>query len=202
MENLGTAAKPATRELVTFAQNWNASVFPAAAPANTVLGLLGVCAALTGAKAAVEVGSHNGATGLALFEGMSADSVLTSVEEDPEKLRLARETFAEAGIVASRTRLIAAVPHEVLQRLTDAGYDLFVAGGRPAEHNDMREQAARLLRPGGIAIFLDVEDAADPAKREADQLSVRAFCDEMAADERWLSTLLPVESGVLLAVLR
>ena len=45
----------------------------------SVLRLLSLCAALTDAHAAVEVGSHGGSTGLALFEGMAADGVLTSV---------------------------------------------------------------------------------------------------------------------------
>ena len=50
------------------------------------------------------------------------------------------------------------------------------------------EQSARLLRPGGIAVFLDVADAADPARREPDQLAVRAFTEVMRNDEKWLTT--------------
>jgi predicted O-methyltransferase YrrM len=51
-------------------------------------------------------------------------------------------------------------------------------------------------------VFLNVADAADPAKREPGQLAVRQFTEAMQADERWLTTLLPLSDGVLVAVLR
>ena len=40
----------------------------------------------------------------------------------------------------------------------------------------------------------------DPARREPAQLAVRAFAEAMQADERWLSSLLPLAAGVLVAV--
>ena len=192
------------KDLTTFTDAWNAVRLPAGTTATTVdasvLSLLTLLASMTGARAAVEVGSHDGTTGLALYTGMAADGVLTSVEADPERLRLAKEAFAGADIPHARTRLIAADPNEVLARLTDDGYDLFVSGGRPADHAAFAEQAARLLRPGGVAVFLDLSDAMDPARREPAQLAVRAFAEAMQADERWLSSLLPLAAGVLVAV--
>ena len=126
------------KDLTTFTDAWNAVRLPAGTTATTVdasvLSLLTLLASMTGARAAVEVGSHDGTTGLALYTGMAADGVLTSVEADPERLRLAKEAFAGADIPHARTRLIAADPNEVLARLTDDGYDLFVSGGRPADH--------------------------------------------------------------------
>jgi predicted O-methyltransferase YrrM len=194
------------RDLLAFCENWNTAVMNSdLAPSSvnaSVLRLLSLCAALTDAQAAVEVGSHNGTTGLALFEGMADDAVLTSVEPDPERLRVAKESFVAADIPHSRTRLIAADPHDVLMRLTDGHYDLFVSADKPGDHAAFAEQAARLLRPGGIAVFLNVADAADPAKREPAQLAVRQFTENMQTDEKWLTTLLPLSEGVLLAVLR
>lgn len=194
------------RDLLAFCENWNTAILSGElAPITvnaSVLRLLSLCAALTNAEAAVEVGSHSGTTGLALFEGMADDGVLTSVEPDPERLRVAKESFVAADIPHGRTRLIAADPHDVLMRLTDRHYDLFVSADKPADHAAFAEQAARLLRPGGIAVFLDIADAADPAKREPGQLAVRQFTEAMQADEKWLTTLLPLSDGVLLAVLR
>mgnify|MGYP003587141366 FL=1 len=194
------------KDLSIFSDAWNAAQLPADVTATTVdasvLRLLALFAALVDGRAAVEVGAHDGTTGMALFQGLAADGVLTSVEADPERLRLAKETFAAAGIGHGRTRLIAADPHEVLSRLTDGGYDLFLSSGKPSDHAAFAEQAVRLLRPGGIAIFLDVAEAADPAKREAAQLAVRHFVEHMQAEERWLTTLLPLANGVLVAVLQ
>ncbi len=203
MDATSSAVTP--KDLSAFCENWNTALSGAENTprdiAASVLRLLSLCAALTDAHAAVEVGSHSGATGLALFEGMADDGVLTSVEPDPERLRVAKEAFVAAEIPHARTRLIAADPHEVLSRLTDGHYDLFLSAGKPADHGAFTEQAARLLRPGGIAVFLDVADAADPARREPEQLSVRQFTEAMQSDERWLTTLLPLADGVLVAVL-
>lgn len=194
------------KDLSTYSDAWNAANLPAGVPATTVdasvLSLLALLASMVDAKAAVEVGSHEGASGLALYTGMAAEGVLTSVEADPERLRLAKEAFAGAQIHHARTRLIAADPAEVLSRLTDGGYDLFLSGGRPADHAALAEQAARLLRPGGVAVFLNLADATDPAKREPGQLAVRQFAESMQTDERWLTSLLPLADGVLVAVLQ
>lgn len=204
---VGMDATPSTvtsKDLLAFCESWNTAhldVSPATVNAS-VLRLLSLCAALTDAHAAVEVGSHDGTTGLALFEGMADDGVLTTVEPDPERLRTAKETFAAAEIPHAHTRLIAANPHEVLTRLTDGHYDLFLSAGKPADHGAFAEQAARLLRPGGIAVFLDVADAADPARRDPGQLAVRHFTENMQSEEKWLTTLLPLADGVLVAVLR
>ena len=201
-----TTSSVTPRDLLAFCENWNTAILSGEiAPLTvnaSVLRLLSLFAALTNAQAAVEVGAHSGTTGLALFEGMAQDGVLTSVEPDPERLRIAKESFLAASIPHGRTRLIAADPHEVLSRLTDGHYDLLLSGDRPADHAAFAEEAARLLRPGGIAVFLNVADAADPAKREPGQLAVRQFTEAMQADERWLTTLLPLSDGVLVAVLR
>lgn len=201
-----TSSAVSSKDLLAFCENWNTGILSGDIAPSTVnasvLRLLSLCAALTNAHAAVEVGSHQGTTGLALFEGMADEGVLTSVEPDPERLRLAKEAFVAAGIPHAHTRLIAADPHEVLSRLTDGHYDLFLSADKPVDHAAFSEQAARLLRPGGIAVFLDVADAADPAKREPEQLAVRQFTEAMHTDEKWLTTLLPLADGVLVAVLR
>lgn len=199
-----TPSAPTTKDLSVFCETWNAvhlkgEVGPVPA---SVLRLLTLCGAMTRAQAAVTVGAHAGTTGLALFEGMDDDGVLTCVEADPEKLHIAKEALAEAEIPHARTRLIAADPHEVLGRLTDGHYDLFISADKPADHAAFAEQAARLLRPGGMAVFLNVADAADPAKREPAQMAVRQFTENMQADERWLTTLLPLDDGVMIAVLQ
>lgn len=199
-----TTPATSSKDLSAFCDTWNTVHLTGevgAVPAS-ILRLLTLCAAVTDAHAAVEVGAHAGTTGLALFDGMADDAVLTSVEADPEKLHVAKETLAAAEIPHARTRLIAAEPIEVLGRLTDGHYDLFVSADKPADHAAFAEQAARLLRPGGMALFIDVADAADLSKREPGQLAVRQFTENIQADERWLTTLLPLDNGVLLAVLQ
>src|ERR1700681_2719332 len=81
--------------------------------------LLSLLARLTGAKAVVEVGTGAGVSGLWLLSGMRVDGVLTTIDVDPEHQRIAKQAFAEAGIGASRTRLIGGRAQDVLTRLAD-----------------------------------------------------------------------------------
>jgi predicted O-methyltransferase YrrM len=79
-----------------------------AAPVTPAVGaLLSLLAKLSGGKAVAEVGTGAGVSGLWLLSGMSDDGVLTTIDIEPEYLRLAKEAFTEAGIGQSRTRLIA-----------------------------------------------------------------------------------------------
>jgi predicted O-methyltransferase YrrM len=136
---------------------------------------------------------------------MNAEGVLTSVDVEAEHQRHAREVFAAEGIAPSRTRLITGRALEVLPRLADASYDLVMADGAKDEYPDYVEQAARLLRPGGL---LAVDNAlwhdrlADPAQRDPDTIAIRGAVTALAEDERFLPALLPVGDGLLVAVRR
>ena len=96
---------------------------------------LRVLAAATGARSVVEIGTGAGVSGLYLLGGMAADGVLTTVDIEGENQRAARQAFAEAGIAASRYRLINGSAAEVLPRLREDAYDLVFVdlAGKPRE---------------------------------------------------------------------
>src|SRR6201986_796383 len=68
--------------------------------------LLSLLAKLSGGKAVVEVGSGAGVSGLWLLSGMSDDGVLTTIDNEPEYQRLAKQGFPEAGNRPSRGRAV------------------------------------------------------------------------------------------------
>ena len=68
------------------------------------------------AKQVVEVGTGSGTSGLALFEGMQGQGVLTSIDTESDRQAEARSAFLAAGIPTSRFRLIAGIPLDVLPR--------------------------------------------------------------------------------------
>lgn len=111
--------------------------------------LLCLLAKLSGGKAVAEVGTGAGVSGLWLLSGMRDDGVLTTIDIEPEHLRLARQAFAEAGIGPSRTRLISGRAQEVLTRLADASYDLVFIDADPIDQPDYVAEGVRLLRSGG-----------------------------------------------------
>ncbi len=154
-------------------------------------------AAAVQARAVVEVGTGAGVSGLCLLAGMAADGVLTSIDIDPEYQRVARRTFAEAGVPAGRVRLIMGQALEVLPRLTDGGYDLVFCDATQAEYPRYHELGVRLLRPGGIIAFDNL--LADPERRDADPAALRETALAVRADERLLPVLLPLGGGLLVA---
>jgi len=165
--------------------------------------LLSLLAKLTGGKAVAEVGSGAGVSGLWLLSGMSDDGVLTTIDIEPEYLRLAKQAFSEAGIGPSRTRLISGRAQEVLTRLADESYDLVFIDADPIDQPEYVVEGVRLLRSGGVIVVHRAAlggRAGDPAARDAEVVAVREAARMIAEDERLTPALIPLGDGVLAAV--
>lgn len=165
--------------------------------------LLSLLAKLSGGKAVAEVGSGAGVSGLWLLSGMSDDGVLTTIDIEPEYLRLAKQAFAEAGIGPSRTRLISGRAQEVLTRLADESYDLVFIDADPIDQPNYVVEGVRLLRPGGVIVVHRAAlggRAGDPAARDAEVVAVREAARLIAEDERLTPALIPLGDGLLAAV--
>jgi predicted O-methyltransferase YrrM len=154
------------------------------------------------ARAVAEVGTGAGVSGLWLLRGMTNDGVLTTVDDEAENTRAARQTFAEAGIPTQRTRLITGMPIEVFSRLADTAYDLVFLDGEPREASRYLEESLRLLRPGGLVVIDHVLAEArvpDPAQRDAVTVAMRTLLSDVSENERLRPLLLPVGDGLLVA---
>ncbi|MBA3781452.1 O-methyltransferase [Nocardioides sp. InS609-2] len=159
-------------------------------------------AAVLEARAVVEIGTGTGVSGLWLLRGMRPDGVLTTVDIEAEHQRLAKETFAEAGIPAQRARTISGAALDVLPRLTDGHYDLVFCDGDKREYSAYLKEALRLLRPGGVVAFDNAlwhDRVADPAQRDEETVTIRDLGKEIAEHESLVPVLLPVGDGLLLA---
>jgi predicted O-methyltransferase YrrM len=162
-------------------------------------------AAAINARSVVEIGTGCGTSGIWLLRGMRSDSVLTSVDVEPEHQRLARKAFTEAGFPANRYRLISGKALEVLPRLTDGGYDLVFCDADKQEYPEYVAAALRLLRPSGVMAFdnaLAQGRVADPSRTDPATLAIRELEEQVRQDERLVPVLLPVGDGLLVAVKR
>jgi predicted O-methyltransferase YrrM len=165
--------------------------------------LLSLLARLSGGKAVAEVGTGAGVSGLWLLSGMSDDGVLTTIDIEPEYLRVAKQSFSDAGIGPSRTRLIGGRAQEVLTRLADESYDLVFIDADPIDQPDYVVEGVRLLRSGGVIVVHRAAlggRAGDPAARDAEVTAVREAARLIAEDERLTPALVPLGDGVLAAV--
>ncbi len=157
------------------------------------------------AKAVVEIGTGAGVSGLALFAGMQADGILTSVDVEPGLQQAARRAFVSVGIATQRFRLITGSALSVLPRLSDGAYDLVLVDGDLVEYPEYVEQGVRLLRHGGVLAVhhaLLHDRTADPAQTDEETESVRAALELIRDNEDLVTSLLPVGDGLLVAVKR
>jgi predicted O-methyltransferase YrrM len=154
------------------------------------------------ARAVVEIGTGTGVSGIWLMRGMRSDGVLTTVDIEAEHQRLAKESFAEAGIPPQRARTISGAALDVLPRLTDGHYDLVFCDGDKAEYDAYLTEALRLLRPGGVVAFDNAlwhDRVADPAQRDDETVTIRELGKRVADEDDLVSVLLPVGDGLLVA---
>lgn len=159
-------------------------------------------AGLVQARAVVEIGTGAGVSGLALLSGMAPDGILTSIDLEPEHQAAARQVLGGAGFAARRARLIAGAALTVLPKLSDAAYDLVFVDGDPLEYVEYVDQAARLLRPGGLLVldhaFAD-GGTADPSNEDDQTVIVREALTAVQELEAFTAVLLPVGDGLLVA---
>jgi predicted O-methyltransferase YrrM len=154
------------------------------------------------ARAVVEIGTGTGVSGVWLLRGMRSDGVLTTVDIEAEHQRLAKESFAEAGVPSQRASTISGAALDVLPRLTDGHYDLVFCDGDKAEYDAYLTEALRLLRPGGVVAFDNAlwhDRVADPAQRDDDTVAIRDLGKRVADDDDLVSLMLPVGDGLLVA---
>lgn len=180
--------------------------------ASTRLGLVPVSAGtasvltflaeLVQARAVVEIGTGAGVSGLALLTGMTNDGILTSIDLEAEHQAAARAVFAGAGFALRRARLIAGAALNVLPKLSDGAYDLVFIDGDPLEYVEYVDQAARLLRPGGLLVInhgFAGGGTADPANEDDDTVIIREALTAVKELDAFRSVLLPVGDGLLVA---
>jgi predicted O-methyltransferase YrrM len=166
---------------------------------------LRVLAAATGATNVVEVGTGAGVSGLYLMGGMAEGGQFISIDIEGEHQRAAKDAFTEAGIPATRYRLINGSAPDVLPRMRDETYDLVFVDADKTAYVVYFEQALRMLRPGGVMAFDNAlwhDRVADPTQRDADTNTLRELGKTVREDKRLIPALLPVGDGLLVAAKR
>ncbi|CAB4905252.1 unannotated protein [freshwater metagenome] len=134
---------------------------------------------------------------------MSADGVLTSIDNEAEIQRLARETLTSLGFDHIRARLITGRALDVLPRLTEGAYDLVFIDGDRTEYPAALTLAKRLLRAGGLVAFdnmLTDGSVADPASRNSESVALRDVTHALRDDDHWVPALLTVGAGLLVGI--
>jgi predicted O-methyltransferase YrrM len=156
---------------------------------------------LLNSKSVVEIGTGSGVGGLWIFQGISTDGVLTTIDSEREHSRIARTIFEEADIPSTRYRIITGKLIEVIGKLADNSYEVVII--RPAlDLFEMVQESYRLLKTGGVLVIdqvLNNGKVADPSQRDPESVARRDAIKVIKEDERWSTTVVPVGAGVLVA---
>jgi predicted O-methyltransferase YrrM len=155
------------------------------------------------AQAVVEVGTGSGVGSLWLLDGMLESGTLTSIDDEMEHTQIAKLAFADADIAQGRFRLITNTVVDVISKLTDRAYDLVVLRHNPEDLSFFISEAHRILRSGGALVidnYFGGGKVSDAAQRDPKTVALRDAGKIIKNDsEHWVSSLIPVGDGLLLA---
>jgi predicted O-methyltransferase YrrM len=147
----------------------------------------------------VEVGTGAGVSGLWLLHG-ARRATLTTIDNEPEHLAVARQAFADAGIPPARTRLITGRATDVLPRMNEASYDVVLVDADPEGVIEYVEHGLRLVRPGGTVLVPRVladGAVADPVRRDPVTSAYRSLVQETLASPAVVGALAIGGEGLL-----
>lgn len=160
--------------------------------------------AATGVRRAIEVGTFTGYSALCVALALPADGKLIACDISEEYTTIARRYWAKAGM-ADRIDLRLAPAVETLDRLLEEGqsgsFDFGFIDADKSSYDSYYERVLALLRPGGVLVVDNVlwsGDVADPEKKDADTISIRALNKKIVSDSRVSMSLIPVADGLML----
>ncbi len=164
---------------------------------------MGMMAAMLDARAIVEIGTFTGYSSLAM--ALATVAHVTCVDVSETFTGMARKYWAKAGISDRMTlRLdggVAAIAELIAQGKTST-FDLCFIDADKASYDAYYEGALKLLRKGGLVMIDNVlwgGDVADPDKRDADTVALRALNSKIKADNRVEMVMVPIGDGLTLA---
>jgi predicted O-methyltransferase YrrM len=155
------------------------------------------------AQSVVEVGTGSGVGSLWLLDGMLESGTLTSIDDEMEHTQIAKLAFADADITQGRYRLITNTVVDVISKLTDRAYDLVVLRHNPEDLSYVISEAHRILRSGGALVidnYYGGGKVSDAAQRDPKTVALRDAGKIIRNDsEHWVSSLIPIGDGLLVA---
>lgn len=160
---------------------------------------LAVLAAISKAKNIVEAGTGAGISGLWLLSA-SKDSILTTIDNEPEYQNVARKNFTAAGIPASRIRVITGKAKAVMGNMAESGYDLVFLDIDPLEIEELLPTAVGLIRPGGALVISHAlwrDRVPNPALRDEETAALRSTIRAFSNVDGFVSSISMVGDGLL-----
>ena len=153
------------------------------------------------AKSVVEVGSGTGVSAVYLLRG-SANVVLATIDNEQEHTNATKSTLHDEGIAPNRLRIITGKAGEVLANMADAAYDLVLLDADRETLDAQILESSRMLRPGGVIAITHAlwrDRVPDPAMRDEATQIYRDLIRQLRSSDDFVTSVLPIGDGLLLA---
>lgn len=168
---------------------------------------ISVMAKIVNPKRLLEVGCAIGYSSILLSEGLADGGKITTLECNPDMVRIARENILKAGL-SDRIEVVEADAKEYLSQMDDC-FDYIFLDGPKAHYIYMLDDCVRMLRKGGILVADNVlykgmtADDAHVIRRKITIVKrLRKFIDALMEDTRIETSILPLGDGVTVSVKR
>ena len=181
--------------------------------------LLRMLVQMTASRRVLELGTFTGYSAICLASGLPSDGHLDTLELNDELEDLILEGFERAGL-ADRIELhigdcketlrrfrtgmgLAADPGEMMQEVVadeSRLYDLVYIDANKREYCEYYDLVFDMVRPGGLIladnVIWDGKVCQDPLPQDKQTLGIAAFNDNVSADPRVESVILPLRDGL------
>jgi predicted O-methyltransferase YrrM len=164
-----------------------------------------------GRRRIVEVGTAYGYSTLWMALGQPGDGTIVTIDPDRSRTDLARGWWREAGIPDERISVLTAPALEAFSARDPslAGpFDLAFIDALKPEYGAYLEGLVPRLAPDALVVADNVlwtgraSGAVEPAPDDRNVGPIRDFCARVLVDPRFVSTILPVGDGLLIAARR
>ena len=206
IEGYLAALNPGNERLARVAAEGEARGLPIVNPA--VGRFLEALVVATGTRRVLEIGTANGYSALWLARSLPADGQILTLEINPERAAVARHHFEESGL-ADRVDVIVGDAARMVHKVAGP-FDLIFNNGEKRQYGPLLNRLVSLLRPGGVLVTDNalwngevVPGLVAPPRREPDDTAAIAeYNQRLAADERLVTSFLPVRDGLAVSVRR
>ncbi len=168
--------------------------------------LLQVLARAVRASRILEIGTAIGYSGIWLARALPPGGMLLTMEMDPERARVAREHFAEAG-VATTTNVIVGDAQRMIAKVSGP-FDLIFQDGDKHLYTPLLDRLHGLLRPGGLLVTDNVLWNGEvvpgfvekPQRDPHEAAAIAAYNEALNSHQGFMTTTLPLRDGLAVAV--
>lgn len=152
-------------------------------------------------KTIVEIGTYTGYSALCLAEGLQAEGVLHTIDNNDERVSLLKRYFSEAG-EQERIRIHTGNALDILPGI-EGPYDLVFIDADKHNYLNYYKLVLERMRPGGLIIADNVlwsgKVLKEPKAGDADTKALLEYNTYVASDPQVEVVLMPVRDGLSVA---